>query len=232
MCVRAVCRPFLFRLVEYFTKGKYLRCSDANNFISCMASPTKTIGNDRCGRLGNPVRVRSFTRCCMCRSLYSWSDPVTGETWEGGIQTQEQIASQCTSQKTSHDRDWRALLRWSEGQKLGARIYGRIGIIWCWWGFLFLPERFGAVLWPGRPGWTREDRWESGTDALLCSTQGSAIMPLLKVRRRQSVRSQETYDTAKGFVDAKNPGWSHQRILTGAVCPFGGGKWIWAIRKK
>lgn len=95
----------MLNLILQFAKGKYLRCSDANNFISCMASPTKTIGNDRCGRLGNPVRVRSFTRCCMCRSLYSWSDPVTGETWEGGIQTQEQIASQCTSQKTSHDRD-------------------------------------------------------------------------------------------------------------------------------
>ena len=27
-----------------------------------------------------------------------------------------------------------------------------------------------------------------------------------KVRRRQCVRSQETYNAAKGFVDAKNPG--------------------------
>lgn len=44
----------------------------------------------RWSRLDNPVEVRGLARSCKCRSLYPWSDPVTGETREGGIQAQKQ----------------------------------------------------------------------------------------------------------------------------------------------
>lgn len=75
----------IIRKLSHFAKGTY-------NWISCMASPTMTVRFDRCGVYGIRCESGAATRCCICRSLYSWSNPVTGETWEGGIQAQEIIS--------------------------------------------------------------------------------------------------------------------------------------------
>ena len=96
--LRYVFTKFTFCKWSHFTKVIY-------NWISCMASPTMTVRFDRCGVYGIRCESGAATRCCICRSLYSWSNPVTGETWEGGIQTQESFSPM----HEPEDRPWSRL---------------------------------------------------------------------------------------------------------------------------
>lgn len=73
------------------------------------------------------MRVRGFTRCCMCRSLYSWREPVTGETWEGGIQTQDVIPNARARMSAMIELEGRPGIIPDEGQEQGRESYGRIG---------------------------------------------------------------------------------------------------------
>ena len=66
------------------------------------------------GRLGNPVQTRSNHRCCNHWSVRSGSDPVTGETWEGGAHTQKAQPSQDGSQNTDLSEK-NAMIHWMMG---------------------------------------------------------------------------------------------------------------------
>lgn len=78
--------------------------------------------------LGNPVKVRGIARCCKCRSLYSWSNPVIGETWEGGIQTWKRCLLNAWARRpVMIEFEGRRCVRQRRRTKIGARIDGRFG---------------------------------------------------------------------------------------------------------